>query len=218
MRARLVIVVVLVSSMPSLAAAQELGRSLGSPITLPDPPPRRLLADDAAPRARPPGLWGSHGHAWAGFGLGVAAGMIGGTLIGVAATCDGSSAPECLPATLGWGLIGATAIAPLFAGLATYVVGESRGGTGNVFASIAGAYLGGGLGAGLGALVGIVDVGWGVVVGAVVGAFLTNFGAAIGYQLSSSGDETSDRAGLAPFFSPAPSGSGVVAGLIYTGA
>jgi len=114
----------------------------------------------------------------------------------------------------GGGLVGA----PFGAALATWGFGERRGGTGNFFAALGGAYLGTGLGFGLtAALVSMGGAGAsiGLIAGPIAGMLLTNLGAAAGYQLTSSGSRSDGARAQGPMFVPTvnPTEGGATAGV-----
>jgi hypothetical protein len=175
---------------------------------------RNEAEDDEPPRTGGPSFGASFGHAWAGFGLGSAAGALTGGVIGAAACGNGSLC--ILAALLGSGA-GAMLTAPFGAGLATWGFGESSGGTGNAFASIGGAYLGSGIGVGLTALLAQLEPTFGSTLGVAAGIVLTNLGAAIGYQVTSHGSRAPDDAGsdgatIVPVAAPSSDGHGFTAG------
>ena len=174
--------------------------------------------DRPEPTRRGPSFARSWGHAWAGFGMGTGAGAIlGGVIVGAACDGNGSDFSICpLVALLGAGL-GAAAVAPLGAALATWGFGENNGGTGNFFAALGGSYLGAALGLGVGAIMGVAgELGYGLLVGPIVGVVASTLGASAGYQLSSSGDsEPRTRASSAPLIVPtlAPTEGGASVGV-----
>ncbi len=171
---------------------------------------------------RPPSFGSSFGSSWAGFGMGVGAGglIVGG--ITLAATCPNNSRGGCGAPGLAGAVMGALVVAPFGAALATWGFGERRGGTGNFFAALGGAYLGAGIGVGIGALIMSSDWelnGVGMVIGPIIGVILTNVGAAAGYQLSSHGSqddggEVAQGITIAPMLNPVEGGGTVgVAGM-----
>lgn len=166
-----------------------------------------------------PGFGASFGHSWIGFAIGAG----GGALIsaGIAgAACNDDDTGMCTVLVLGSAGAGAMVAAPFGAGLSVWAFADSRGGTGNAFAAIGGAYLGGGIGFGLG--VAFAAANWGAVgaiAGPIVGLLLTNLGAAAGYHLSSHGprDEGassgSSGAFVMPTLAPTDDGQGAIAGV-----
>ncbi len=198
----LVLVVILC---PAAALAQGPASQLGSPITVMVPPPapaqqtspwstpRPALASSGAmpsqtmpsPRdTRSVGFFRTFGYAWAGWGIGLGVGGLGGFALG-AATCQGGDL--CFLSGLVGASLGAVSTAPLGAGLAAWGFSDLHGGTGNAFAAIGGAYLGTGIGMGLGYALSGVDATLAGVVGVASTILLTNLGAALGYQLTSHG-------------------------------
>lgn len=188
------------AALAPLAVEAQAGEALGSPdptVTVPEPPAGldpelAAMRADEAPADDGPGLGASWGHATAGFGIGAGAGgVVGGVVVGLAACSDFASDLGGLCILLGFAGagLGAAAVAPFGAALGAWGFGEQRGGTGNFFAALGGSYLGAGLGVGVAALLGSVPdlASYGAVLGPIVGSILSTLGAALGYQLSSSG-------------------------------
>lgn len=140
--------------------------------------------DDASDEGGP-SFGASFAHAAGGFGIGAAIGAGLGLAITATTTCPEDSR-ECFEHfTLGTAL-GMAAATPLGPALAVWAFGQAQGGTGNLFATVGGAYLGAGIGIGAGMLIaGAGGESVAVTLGPVLGALMAMLGATVGYQLSS---------------------------------
>lgn len=195
-------------ALTATAPATELGsQTLNPPSALVGRPP-----SPGPTTGRGPSLGASCGHAAAGFALG----HLAGAAVGAAIT-----APICEGDICGYGFlyglgVGALAGPPAGAALAVWGYGEAAGGTGNFFASLAGAYLGGGIGAGLGGLFVALDgMGLAVTVAPALGIGLSMLGAVAGYHLTSDGSHAeSERPTTVaiPTLGPTEDGQGAMLG------
>jgi len=208
---------------PAPAVDPEIVQLRGGDLTL-APGPSRPTLRGGADRAEPtptdgPSFGSSWGHAWGGFGIGVGVGALAGGAVAAAATCGGGDGWMCPIFFMAGAGMGAVALSPFGAALATWGFGERNGGTGNFFAALGGAYLGAGLGAGVTALMvaaGGDAAAYGPLLGAIVGVLGMTLGAAGGYQLTSHGGrEAEAQASTGPTLLPTldVSGTGGTAGI-----
>ncbi|MGE0785633.1 MAG: hypothetical protein AB7S26_08085 [Sandaracinaceae bacterium] len=208
---------------PALALAQPAAELSSPSVSEPPTSGWEPLRDVNADHDEGPGLAGLYGYAWLGLLAGGGAGAGLGAAIGASIFYEESSGDVFLigPVTGGLlvGAIGAPSVAPFGAALAVWMAGNGQGGTGNFFASLGMAYLGAAIGFGSGILLGFAtnDGLLSAPIGAALGVGLATFGAALGYDVSRSGErrtsESESATFIAPYITPTERSDGAVVGV-----
>lgn len=152
------------------------------------------------------------GHAWAGYGLGLVGGPTLGAMIGCATYFCGGAL---------YGMPAGTTLAPLGAALGAWGWGDLAGADGNFFASLGMSYLGSMVGVTTFLILGFSEQEWlwAALLGPLIGTLLSPLGAAIGYEMTSSGAgppiarRGSPSIVVLPTVAPSPYGDGAELGV-----